>query len=292
LISCGSIARRALRRGACAAAALTCVVAAPAQAEERERPRWEVGAGFSPIYIPDYRGSNQSHLYVLPVPYVVYRGDVLKVERQRIRGLIFGTDRAELDFSINASPPVRASRNDARRGMDDLDPVWELGPSLKFTLYEPADGSSDLSLRLPVRAAIASDLSRTRGLGFNFTPTLGIDWRDVNVLGSRGWNTGLLAGVVYGSRNYFEYFYRVDPRFATASRPAYEPGGGYGGWQLTGTFSKRWGRYWLGGFLRYDTVANAAFDASPLVRTNHTWWAGIAMAWVFWESDAKVMSKE
>ena len=81
-------------------------------------PLWEAGAGVSLIQFPDYRGSDERQLYALPIPYFVYRGDFLKVDRQKIRGLFFTRDWAELDFSLSGSVPVKSSKNDARRGME------------------------------------------------------------------------------------------------------------------------------------------------------------------------------
>jgi hypothetical protein len=42
-------------------------------------PLWEAGFGIAPITFPDYRGSNQQSSYVLPLPYLIYRGDRLRV---------------------------------------------------------------------------------------------------------------------------------------------------------------------------------------------------------------------
>ena len=58
----------------------------PLCSHAREAPLWEAGAGMAVIDFPDYRGSDERHTYVLPVPYVVYRGEFLKVDRENIRG--------------------------------------------------------------------------------------------------------------------------------------------------------------------------------------------------------------
>ena len=39
-----------------------------------ELPRLELGIGATGISVPDYRGSSEQRSYVLPFPYVVYRG--------------------------------------------------------------------------------------------------------------------------------------------------------------------------------------------------------------------------
>lgn len=272
------------------AVALATLVSSPVTA--KELPLWEIGGGGTALALPDYRGSDEYHGYVLPFPYLVYRGETFKVDRQRARAMLFNSRDVELDLSVNASVPVRSSRNEARRGMQNLDPVWELGPSLKWTLYRSANRSSDLSFRLPVRAAVASNFSRVNGAGFTATPTIGMDWRDVRVGTSPDWNFSALASVLYATRAYHDYIYSVAPQYATTTRAAYTAPGGYGGWQMTGTFAKRFGRMWAGGFVRYDNVANAAFDGSPLIRTRANASAGIALSWVFYESPTKVEALE
>ena len=64
-----------------------------------------------------------------------------------------------------------------------------------------------------------------------------------------------------------DYFHTVAPWYANAQRPAYAvPGGSYAGTQLLVATSRRFPSYWIGDFLRYDTLSDAAFAASPLMR--------------------------
>ena len=102
----------------------------PLLGHAHELPLWEAGGGAAVIDFPDYRGSDERHTFVLPVPYVVYRGEFLKIDRERVRGLFFKTDKAELDISLNGSVPVKSADNRARQGMPDLEPTLEVGPSL------------------------------------------------------------------------------------------------------------------------------------------------------------------
>ena len=69
-------------------------------------------------------------------------------------------------------------------------------------------------------------------------------------------------------------------------RPAFQATGGYSGTRLMATLGHNLTRNWLiGGFLRYDNLNGAAFEESPLVKTEHSWMAGIALTWVFSQSD-------
>ena len=259
---------------------------APWLALAEQLPLWEAGAGVAAINFPDYRGSDERQSYLLPVPYFVYRGDFLQVDDQRVRGLFFKSDWGEMDVSINGSVPVKSSNNDARRGMPDLDPTLEIGPSLNFFLHRSDDRKVKLDLRLPLRAVIATDLHQAKHVGWIFQPNLNIDVRDV--LGNDGWNLGLLAGPVFADRRYHRYLYSVDPAFATAERPAYNAAGGYAGSQFVAALSKRFPAFWVGGFMKWDTLQGAVFADSPLVRTRQYFTAGFAVAWVFARSTTRV----
>lgn len=255
-------------------------------AQARELPLWEAGAGIGYVDFPDYRGSDERHRYVLPVPYLVYRGDFLKIDREKVRGLFFKNAYAELDMSLSASVPVKSSDNQARQGMPDLDPTLEIGPSLNFFLLHSEAKETYLDLRLPLRPVIATDLSHTHYIGYVFQPQLNVDVRDLG--GHQGLNLGLAAGPIFGDKRYHDYFYGVSSAYATPTRPAYQARGGYAGSQFIAALSKRYPKYWVGGFLKWDTVHGAVFEDSPLVRRTQNLTGGFAVSWIFGESKDRV----
>ena len=246
---------------------------------------WEIGAGAAYIDFPHYRGSDERQNYVLPIPYVIYHGDILKVDRQRVRGLLFHTEKVELDVSVNGSVPVR--NNGARQGMPDLDPTFEIGPALNISLYEADSRHAQLELRLPLRAVIATDFSYLRDVGFMFQPQLNLDVQDV--FGQTGWNLGMGAGPIFTDRRYNQLFYGVDPAYEVLpNRPRYTAHGGYAGSQLVAALSKRFPSYWISGFVKWDMLQGAAFEGSPLVKRKETATYGFAVSWVFAESLIRV----
>lgn len=254
-----------------------------------EKPLWELGAGISALSLPDYRGSDQSSLYAIPFPYLVYRGEFLKADRHGIRGTFFGSDRIELDLSLGASLPVNSDDNRARQGMPDLQPTVELGPSLDFNLWRTPDRRTRLDLRLPVRTAVTVK-EGMRDIGWVFSPRLNLDITDV--AGIPGWNMGLLAGPMVGSERNHAYFYSVAPPYATADRPAFDAKGGYAGSQFMMTMSKRYPKYWLGAFVRWDSLKGAVFADSPLVKREDYFAAGVGIAWILGESSTRVEAVE
>ncbi|HJX58105.1 MAG TPA: MipA/OmpV family protein [Thiobacillus sp.] len=254
-----------------------------------EKPLWELGAGISALSFPDYRGSDQSSLYAIPFPYLVYRGEFLKADRNGIRGTLFGSDRIELNLSLGASLPVNSDGNRARQGMPDLQPTVEFGPSLDLNLWRTPDRRTRLDLRLPVRTAVTVKEGMD-DIGWVFSPRLNLDITDV--AGLAGWNLGLLAGPMYGSERNHEYFYSVAPQYATAGRPAFDAKGGYAGSQFLMSVSKRYPKYWLGAFARWDSLKGAAFVDSPLVKREDYFAAGVGIAWILGESSTRVEAVE
>jgi outer membrane protein len=258
---------------------LLCLSACAARAELR--PEWEFGVGATAFSLPDYRGSDESRAYLLPFPYVIYRGDKLRVDRGGVRGVLFESERVEFDLSLSATPPVDSDKNRARRGMPRLDPTLEIGPRLNVTLLRDRAKDTALTFRLPVRAVIATDLSHAEGAGYVAYPHLSFNKQGI-------WNLGLQAGPLFATRRYHSYFYGVEPQFATAERPAYAASGGYSGALALASVTRRFRSVWLGAFARYDTLKGAAFESSPLMRRDYSVMAGVAFAWVFAESERKV----
>jgi MipA family protein len=277
---------------ACVARALPVAVvlalAGPA-AYAQQLPLWELGAGATVLSFPDYRGSDESHQYLLPVPYVVYRGEVLKADRNGVVGIVFDTERLEINASVSASLPVDSQHNAARAGMPNLHPTVELGPSLDVTLWRSVNRRNRIDVRLPVRLGISVE-SPYRPLGWQASPRINVDIDDMG--GWAGWSLGLLAGPLYGSRKYHDYFYSVAAQYATPERPSYAAPGGYAGTQWLMALSKRFPKYWVGGFMRRDRLDSAVFADSPLVTNKNYFAAGMAVAWIIDTSEQLVTVTE
>lgn len=266
------------RRAAVAIAALAATATAQA-----DQPLWEAGVGVGVLRLPHYRGSDQSHTWVLPVPYLVYRGEFLRADREGARAVLVDAERLDVDISLAATAPTRSRDNRARAGMPDLSPTFEIGPNVNYTLARGAQWK--LQARAPVRAAFTLE-SGPDMIGWLATPNLNLDLR------VQGWNVGVLTGPVFGTRRMNGYFFDVAPEFATASRPAYRAPGGYAGWRVVSGVSRRVGDFWIGGFVAGDSVDGARFEDSPLVRKHGTLALGVALSWVFAQSGQRVSRED
>jgi MipA family protein len=251
--------------------------ALPAAAEQQ--PLWEAGIGLSALTLPHYRGSDQNQSWLLPLPFFVYRGEIFRADRDGARAVFVDSQRFDVDVSVGATAPTRGDDNVARRGMPELAGTLEVGPNVNWRLIKERDWK--LELRLPVHAVFTLQ-RESKAIGWTTQPNINLDWR------VRDWNFGAQLGMLAGTRRYHDYFYGVDSRFATAERPAYSAPGGGSGWRFTTGVSRRFGIWWFGAFVRADSVAGARFEASPLVKRDNNVSAGVALSWVFAQSDRRV----
>lgn len=236
-------------------------------------PRLELGVGLFALDAPDYRGSADSNTFLLPIPYVKYRGEVLRVD-EGIQGVVYESSDWLFTLSADFAPPTD-DENPEREGMDELDAIFEIGPSLNYR-FLPLQNSG-WWIDLPLRFAYAIG-SKPDGVGRVFQPRL--SWRKpARRLGE--WKLHFLVGPVYSSAQHHAYFYSVDPAEATLTRPAFDADSGFSGLRTEFTFSRRIGAYWLGGFIRHDDLNHSVIDDSPLVLETESWMGGIALAWVF-----------
>ena len=112
-------------------ATIALAVASPSRADQ---PLWELGLGAGWLQLPHYRGSDQNHQWLLPVPYAVYRGEIFRANRDGARAVLLDSERLDVDISTALSAPIRSRGNRARAGMPNLAPTFELGPNVNFNL--------------------------------------------------------------------------------------------------------------------------------------------------------------
>lgn len=254
--------------------ALLALAAVPAAAQEL--PKLEVGAGAALLARPDYRGSAQASSTVFPAPYLVYRGERLQLSREGLIARLFKTEDFRLSLSLSASLPGHESRDSLRRGMPDLLPTFEAGPSLDWFLGE---AGGDWQLRLPVRAVAAANFEEADGIGWVVHPHL--HFRHRAQQGDWALETAAGAGPLWASQKYHRYFYAVEPQYATPERPAYDPGSGYSGARATAYLGLRHGAWRLGLGVTHDVLDGAVMEDSPLVETEQATVVALGVFYVF-----------
>ncbi|MCG6971458.1 MAG: MipA/OmpV family protein [Gammaproteobacteria bacterium] len=251
----------------------------PATAHAYHLPLWEAGIGFGAIHAPHYRGSKSSKDYALPVPYLIYRGERLKADREGMRGKLFESERIKLNMSIAANVPVPSVTTGAREGMPGLDPVLEFGPALNIKLWHSQTNDTLLWFKVPLRAALSIGDPIVDYQGLVFSPYLQIA-KTMHLKTTR-WRFKFSTGPIFATQRYHDYFYRVDSGYVTDKRTEYHSTAGYSGSRFTVTVSRNSKRFYLGSFARYDNLSGATFEKSPLVETNDYLVFGVFFAWVF-----------
>lgn len=238
--------------------------------EDNEAPAlWELRfAGFG-RYAPVYPGADESDLTVLPIPIPVYRGSFLSFGEnldQVARGDITETRRMrvglDLDFTFGES-----SENIAvRRGMPDLDFMIELGPELELRLSDRTPEQGEFFMAMQLRAAISLDGLSTSSRGYALSPEL--EYRRDQAFG--GDNVlSLRFRPTWASDAYMDYYYEVEPRFATAFRAAFDANSGYLGSRLTAALTRQINeKLILGISASWYLNHGAENETSPLFRSN------------------------
>jgi outer membrane protein len=272
-------------KGFARAAALLVVVALllpvpPASAAER--PKWELGVGSVFFTQPDYVGSDEYRFRPIPFPWIIYRGERLRLDRESMQTKIFRTDLVRLDLSASGQVSVDSGDNDRRDGMPDRDWIAQVGPALRFSLKQSEDGRHTLDLEVSLRAALAVSFDNFSYEGLVASPKFQYRYEPET------WRFDANAGLEFSNNDYNEYYYTVPARFATASRPAYGAGGGYAGLRLAAGAGRYFGPIYLGLFARYINLEGATFVDSPLVGARHAFIGGLAVGWV-WKSSSEMV---
>lgn len=255
----------------------TVLVALSSLAAHAELALWELGVGLGGASLPEYRGSNEQQQYLLPIPYLVYRGERINVDRRGMRGLLFAKDSMAVNIDADFGIPVDSGQNGARSGMSNLDFMLHLGPSLEFTLHEERGHGDVLKIKFPVQAVASLDMSQPGTHGWFFYPHLNY------IIRSR-WTLGTALGAAFATRDYHQYYYGVAQSDTTATRPEYSAAAGYSGLRMSLSLSRRMGDIWLGMFVRYENLTNSVYANSPLVRSNYSLVTGFGATWVFLRS--------
>lgn len=218
----------------------------PDNLDKEVLPLYEIGLGAGWASIPHYPASDDSNEYYFPFPYFVYRGNVLRADRQGVRALFYETPDMEVNFSFDGTPPVDSSKDDARRGMDNMDALLEVGPAVRYKLWD--DFGQNLSVNVPVRFATAVGGHGLEYEGILFNPQLRYSNNRVYDKNTRFVAT---LGPKFAYNGLNDFYYTVEPQFQTATRPTYFAEDGYIGTEAS-----------FGSFYSFLPDVNLFFGAS------------------------------
>ena len=249
-------------------------------------PKWEVGVFLGVARLPLYRGSADYRVYPLPIPFLIYRGDVVQSDREGLRGILYRSTRMETTVSLSGHPPVD-NEEGPREGMPELLPLLEAGPALKWW---PLGRHKDWSLHVQLAGRLTASVDVEDGLATSYE-----GWRsELSVTYSRyladpRWRCGTSLSLGAAGVDYHRYFYDVPDAYATEDRPSYDAAAGYSGAGWSVFLSRKLSRtLTAGGYARWDHLRGAVYEESPLIERNDTFMAGLAVIWRFAESSQRV----
>lgn len=256
-----------------------------------EKPLWELGVGAGALIQPHYPSSDEYQVRGLGLPYVVYRGDILRIgDGQLARAVAAENSNYELSLSFDAAFDAESEGNETREGMPDLDFIFEVGPQLIFHLkkFEFSDTSrSDLQLSLQARAAFSTDFEGMDHYGYVFEPML--RYKHYGLFHPQLEGT-LSLKPLWATRDVHGYFYDVSNEFSTANRTTYRARGGYFGTGLdfTGTWHiNEKARMFIG--IQTNFYQGAENSQSPLFEKKFNAGFAVGLIWSLVESKRMVM---
>jgi len=256
--------------------------ASAAPTPEPDLPLWEAGVFGGFASTPAYPASTERESRGLVLPTLIYRGKVLRADRSGVTARLFDTERVDLDVGFALSLPARSDDVPARAGMPDLHSLLEFGPRLKILLSEPS-APNRVRLELPLRTPLELG-NGFRRQGLVFEPRFVFETSGSN----QRWQADANVGMVFGNARLNQYYYGVEPQYATATRPAYQAQGGLMmtrfGVSLAHKLTPDWRVF---GFARYDNYTHAANRDSPLFLKNSGLSFGFGFTWTAFRSQAR-----
>jgi len=273
---------------------LSLFCACPVQSADTEKSLWEIGLFNGAAQIPHYRGSDEYNWYVVPLPYVIYRGQIIQADREGVKGIFFKTKSFESSLSISGNPPVDGD-NDAREGMPDLDAMFELGPSLKWHFTGDFLPQSDaLYAQIALRAA--SSIAFDSGVDLSYLglhADISLSYANQSFLKKQEIGFGGKISADFADKDLNSYFYDVEQQYVRSDRHFYASDTGYAGFSLSGWMQKKLtDALSLGVYSRWDNISGAVYEDSPLVKEKNNFTVGCALTWKIWESGRRAASGE
>ncbi len=255
---------------------------------QSEGALYEIGVFGGGAYLPDYPAANQSHLKGLMMPYIIYRGSILRADREGARARLARTRLFDVEISFSGAFRTNSANNEARRGMPDLDYMGEIGPRLSFRLSN-LGGYGRLNLFVPARIVVSTNFENIRHRGYTLAPALYARLWDFL---RPGWFGIAQITATFTDRQNAAYFYDVAPEFALPDRPYYVARAGYMGSDfLAGLLipiGSRWRLFVGGQFLDHDGSANSA---SPLFKQRINGAAILGLSYMFIQSKQSALER-
>lgn len=247
------------------------------------KPLYEWGVIGGMGYVPDYPASDQGRARYIVVPQFRYRGLRLRSdEEDSLKARLLLSKTYGFDLSGSGAFSSNSDRNDARKGMDDLDWVGEIGP--RFYLFLVRTDRIWVRLFFPVRMAFSTDLKSTTYQGLVFAPSFNVRY----YFDDSKFNS-IIFGVTrsHTTHQLQEFYFQVERKDVTAERSPYDAKSGYMG--TTAGLAYIYEKEHLGIYtgLTLNSYRGAANAGSPLHKVDYNYAAFAGISYLFYQSEAR-----
>lgn len=247
---------------------------------QSNKPLYEFGVIGGAAFVPDYPASDQGRLRYLAVPQVRYRGLRFRSdEEDSMKARLLHNPVYGFDLSGGGAFSANSDKNDARKGMNDLDWVGELGP--RFYIFLVRSERLWVRLFFPVRIAASTDLTSITYQGLVFAPAFNTRY----YFDDSKFNSIILnLSRTHTTHQMQEFYFEVDRKYSTSERPEYDAKSGYmsSSAALAYIYEKdQIGIYGGFGLNSYKGNANAG---SPLYKADYTYSAFVGLSYLFYQS--------
>ncbi|TRX54464.1 MipA/OmpV family protein [Thalassomonas sp. M1454] len=271
---------------------LSCAITFSVYADEMDvddqiigKPVWEAGIFTAAFNGPIYPAASDTQNKFLPVPFVIYRGERVRVgDGSFVKAMAVEKERFKLDVSLGAAFNADSEKSKIREGMPDLDFLFEIGPQASFLLDD--NDSSNTWLNLQVRSVFTTDFSEVDHKGYLFQPEVAFKGKGVITDDS---DFGFSIAPIWATKKTHDYFYSVDQQYVNEDREFYQAHSGYLGTKIS-IFNRFLLRKNLSIFFasQIGVWSGAKNEDSPLFQQDVTYTFAIGVKWTLYESNQLV----
>lgn len=257
---------------------------------KRTRPLYELGGGLLYTRFANYPGASSSKEVVLPFPTAIYRGERLRLKREEgARGIFYRGDRIELDISFDGTLSSDGDDTKAREGMAKLDTLIEVGPRFLYNIAKVTKTNAwDFDFHLAGRIATSTGFFKdVYARGYVLNPFFTV--RTISLFTDDDLFAASMS-IKYATKKWHDYYYTVNAKDATASRPIYKAESGHAemSYALFYNYPLKNDFYTFAGMIQsfYNHSAN---KDSPLLTKKINTAVVFGVYWNFYKSKQKVL---
>ncbi len=248
------------------------------------KPTFEFGVAAAALQVPAYPSSSVKNNRFFGAPWLIYRGDRLQVKEGGVELNAFQSKKLIVDLGIGAALGSDATDTPLREGLPDLDFILQLGPRFTVPLSDKTvDGiRTRFNWVSALRFAVSTDFR-----SLDFQGPLATTELQFRKTGFKNNNLEFNASVsaTWLGDQLMDFFFSVDPEFATLDRPAFDADAGFLGVELNaGIVYKPTPKLTTALVLGVTSHEGSGIDESPLFEDTLTTQALVAFSYTIFQS--------